>query len=115
VLAVPSRTESFSNVMAEAMARGLAVVTTPVGLATHWIRHGEHGLIVRGEDGSEMAAALALLLRDAALRQRLGVAARAKALAAFSADSIVDRYLDLYERLTATVVRPVMACGDRHA
>ena len=109
VLAVPSRTETFSNVMAEAMVSGLAVVTTPVGLATHWIRHGEHGLIVRGEDGSEMAAALAILVRDAALRERLGVGARARALAAFSADSIVDRYLDLYERLAPMVVHPVMA------
>ena len=109
VLAVPSRTESFSNVMAEGMAAGLAVVTTPVGLATHWIRHGENGLIVRGEDGREMAAALTTLLGDAALRERLGVAARAVALGAFSADAIADRYLDLYERLTAAGVRPVMA------
>jgi len=95
--------------MAEGMAAGLAVVTTPVGLANHWIRHGENGLIVRGEDGGEMADALATLLGDAALRERLGVAARAVALGAFSADAIVDRYLDLYERLTAAVVRPVMA------
>lgn len=109
VLAVPSRTETFSNAMAEAMASGLPVVTTPVGLATHWIRHGEHGLIVRGEDGSEMATALGILVHDLALRERLGAAARAVALAAFSADSIVDRYLDLYERLAATVSPPVMA------
>jgi glycosyltransferase involved in cell wall biosynthesis len=115
VLAVPSRTESFSNVTAEAMASGLAVVTTPVGLSTHWIRHGEHGLIVRGEDGREMASALGTLVRDVALRERLAVAARPVALAAFSADSIVDRYVDLYERLTASVVRPTMARADRHA
>lgn len=109
VLVVPSRTESFSNVMAEAMASGLAVVTTPVGLAAHWISHGEHALVVRGEDGSEMVNALATLLRDAALRERLGAAGREVALAAFSADSIVDRYLDLYKRLTSKVVDPVMA------
>lgn len=115
VLAVPSRTETFSNAIAEAMASGLAVVTTPVGLAIHWITHGENALIVRGEDGSEMAGALTILVRDAALRERLGVAARAVALGAFAADAIVDRYLDLYERLTAPVIRPVMACGDRHA
>jgi glycosyltransferase involved in cell wall biosynthesis len=109
VLAVPSRTESFSNVMAEAMAAGLAVVTTPVGLATHWIRHGENGLIARGEGGSELAAALVTLVRDAALRERLGVAAREVAVGAFAAAAIVDRYLKLYERLTAAGVQRVMA------
>lgn len=109
VLVVPSRTESFSNVLAEAMASGLAIVTTPVGLATHWIRHGEHALVVRGEDGSEMATALATLLGDASLRDRLGAAAREVALAAFSAEAVVDRYLGLYRQLNSTIVNPVMA------
>ena len=52
-----------------------------------------------------MAAALATLVRDAGLRERLGSAARAVALGAFSADAIVDRYLDLYERLTREAAR----------
>jgi glycosyltransferase involved in cell wall biosynthesis len=99
VLVVPSRSETFSNVLAEGMAHGLAVVTTPVGLAQHWIRHGENGIIVRGEDGRELAHALHQLLGDERLRDRLGGAARLEALSSFSPEPVVEQYLDLYQRL----------------
>jgi glycogen synthase len=101
VLVVASRSETFSNVLAEAMSHGLAVVTTPVGLAQHWIRHGENGIIVRGEDGREMARALHQLLSDEGLRDRLGTAARRDALPTFSADSVVERYLSRSRTPTA--------------
>ena len=104
VLAVPSRSETFGNALAEAMVHGLPVVTTPVGLANHWIRHGDNGLIVRGE--GEMAAALEQLICDAPLRHRLGSAARRQALACFSPDAVVEHYLDLYARLTTGAGRP---------
>jgi len=109
VLAVPSRSETFCNVLAEGMAHGLAAVTTRVGLAGHWIRHGQNGIIVDGEDGREMAGALRRLLGDAPLCERLGAAARRDALASFSADSIVERYVDLYGRLVAKAGLPVGA------
>jgi glycosyltransferase involved in cell wall biosynthesis len=100
VLVVPSRSETFGNALAEAMSHGLAVVTTPVGLASHWISHGDNGLVVRGEDGREMAAALEQLIRDAPMRHRLGAAARRQALASFAPDAVVGRYRDLYARLS---------------
>ena len=50
IFAFPSRSESFGNALAEAMAHGLAVVTTPVGLARHWIRDGENGILVPGDE-----------------------------------------------------------------
>jgi glycosyltransferase involved in cell wall biosynthesis len=99
VLTVASHTETFCNVLAEGMSHGLAVVTTPVGLARHFIRDGENGLIACGEDGSEMAHALHRLLSDPGLRDRLGAAARREALPSFSADSVVERHLDLYDQL----------------
>lgn len=101
VLAVPSRSETFCNVLAEGMAYGLAVVSTPVGLARHWIRHGHNGIIVRGEDGREMAGAFRQLLGDAPLRERLGAAARQDALANFPTDSVAEQYAELYGRLMA--------------
>jgi glycosyltransferase involved in cell wall biosynthesis len=100
VLVVPSRTETFSNVMAEGMAHGLAVVTTPVGLAGHWIHHGDSGLVVGGDDERDMAAAVTRVVREPSLREGLGRAARRQALAAFDPRSVVERYVDLYRRLT---------------
>ncbi len=102
VLVVPSRTETFSNVMAEAMVHGLAVVTTPVGLASYWIRHGENGLVVRGDDERDMASAVVWLIHHPDVREGLGRAAREEAVEDFSADSVVQRYVDLYTRLIAT-------------
>lgn len=109
VLAVPSRSETFCNALAEGMAHELAVVATPVGLAKHWIWHGQNGMIVGGEDGSEMARALRQLLEDPPLRQRLGAAARRDALANFSADTVAEQYLDLYGRLMAKAGLMVVA------
>jgi glycosyltransferase involved in cell wall biosynthesis len=99
VLLVPSRTETFSNVMAEAMARGLAVVTTPVGLATHWIRAGQSGIVVPGRDAQQIADAAIGLVRDPDRRRELGRGARQEALASFSAASVLERHIELYGRL----------------
>ena len=108
VMLVPSRSETFGNVTAEAMAHGLAVVTTPVGLATHWIRHGHSALVVDA-DAHAMAAAVVRLVRDTALRADLGRAARAEALGSFSAAAIVERHVELYQRLVAASPVPVAA------
>jgi glycosyltransferase involved in cell wall biosynthesis len=56
----------------EAMARGVAVVSTPVGGIAELIRHGETGLLVPPEDPAAMARALTLLARNPGLRVRLG-------------------------------------------
>jgi len=106
IFAFPSRSEAFGNALAEAMAYGLAVVTTPVGLAPHWIRDGENGIIVHHDTPSEMAAALSHLLADASLRDRLGRRARKDALTFFSADSVVGAYLEQYRRLGKNAAEP---------
>jgi glycosyltransferase involved in cell wall biosynthesis len=101
VVVAPSRTETFGNVVAEAMAHGLAVVTARVGLAAHWLRHAESAVLIDGKDPAELASALAGVLADDALRARLGAAARREASASFSPDLVVDQYVALYQRLAA--------------
>jgi glycosyltransferase involved in cell wall biosynthesis len=86
------------------MAHGLAVVTTPVGLASHWIRDGENGIIIREDTPGKMAVALRRLLADASLRERLGRQARTDALTFFSRDSVVGAYLDLYRKLDKNMI-----------
>jgi glycosyltransferase involved in cell wall biosynthesis len=82
VLVMPSPSETFGNVTAEAMAHGLAVVTTPVGLAGHFIHHGESGVIVGIDDEHAVASAVVRLIRRPHERECLGRAARRDALAA---------------------------------
>ena len=105
VLVVPSRTETFCNVLAEGMAHGLAAITTPVGLAVHWIRDGDNGLLVPVEGAPALAGALAHLAGDAALRARLGRAARRDARTEFAADAVTDHHVELYERLLSGAPR----------
>jgi glycosyltransferase involved in cell wall biosynthesis len=99
IFVFPSRNESFGNALAEAMAHGLAVVTTPVGLARHWIRDGENGILISQDTPEELVEALSRLVHDASLRQRLGQQARRDALAHFAPESVIGTYLELYRRL----------------
>jgi glycosyltransferase involved in cell wall biosynthesis len=102
VFVSPSACETFGNSLAEAMSHGLAVVSTPVGLARHWLRHGENGWIVTGESSAELAGALRRLIEDDALRERLGAAARDEAQRSFSPELVLEEHMGLYSRLMGT-------------
>ncbi|MCI0547859.1 MAG: glycosyltransferase [Candidatus Rokubacteria bacterium] len=69
---IPSYYESFGMVALEAMACGSPVVASRVGGLTTTVRHGLTGLLVPEGDGPALAGALAGILGDSALRERLG-------------------------------------------
>lgn len=63
VFAFPSRTETCGNVVAEAMASGLAVVLPEGARTTQWLTApGRDGIVVRHDDPGEWANALDALL-----------------------------------------------------
>jgi glycosyltransferase involved in cell wall biosynthesis len=63
--------------LVEAMSAGVPVVTTPVGGIGELVRDGATGLLTPPGDADALAAALAALLGDGALRERLAIAGRA--------------------------------------
>ena len=69
--------DGIPNVIIEAMASGLPVVTTAAGGIPELVTPGVDGLVARPHDVQGIAARLAALLDDAALRRRLGLAGRA--------------------------------------
>jgi D-inositol-3-phosphate glycosyltransferase len=82
VVAHPSEIEESSNVAREALASGRAFLSTET-VARGLFTDGEDGVIVRGGSVAAWSAALASVEQSAALRDRLGAAARRRAEAAF--------------------------------
>lgn len=75
IFAFPSRTETFGNVVLEAMASGLAVLAFDYAAAAQHITHGHNGLLAPLDDEALFARQLINLARDADLRARLRVRA----------------------------------------
>lgn len=100
VQVVPSRwAEPFGIVAAEAMMRGTAVIASDTGGLREVVLDGETGLRVPPDDAEALAAALLRLLGDRHEAERMGRAGRARALAEFTEDHVVDQFVRLYERL----------------
>lgn len=103
VFCLPSivRSEAFGIVILEAMAASRPVVSTDIpGSGVPWVNvHAVTGLNVPVRDSVALADALRRLLADAALRERMGRAARERYLREFTADKMVEATAALYDRL----------------
>ena len=75
----PSLTETFGNVVPEAMASGLALVAYDCAAAAQLVRHAENGLIVRSGESRGFCAAAACLAANPPAARAMGVRARATA------------------------------------
>ncbi|MBU0654182.1 MAG: glycosyltransferase family 1 protein [Gammaproteobacteria bacterium] len=71
----PSTSETFGNVVMEAMASGLPVVTFDYAAAREHIRNGENGMAAPLDDNAAFITASLALAKDAELRKRMGAAA----------------------------------------
>jgi len=98
VCGAPSRNEGMGRALVEAMALGLPVVGAAVGGIPSVLGDDEAGRLVAPDDADALGESLALLGRDAALRAKLGAAARARA-ECFSTAVADQRLLALYATL----------------
>jgi glycosyltransferase involved in cell wall biosynthesis len=101
MLIFPSRgPESLSRVLLEASALGIPIAAMDTGGTRDIIDHDVTGLLSATPEG--LAGDVRRLRQDAALRQRLGIAARRKIERDFDAAAVVPRvealYKDLVER-----------------
>ncbi len=96
LFAIASHSEAFGISVVEAMAAGKAVVATDVPGLREIIVHGETGLLVAPQDPAAFADALERLLRDAALRDAMGQAGRARAAGNYSLAACAAAYEALY-------------------
>ena len=95
---LPSHNEGMGRAAVEAMAAGLPVVATCVGGLPDVVVEGETGLLVPPREPEALAEALARLLEDPDLRDRMGRAGQVRA-EEFSDQVMFERLEALYSEI----------------
>ncbi len=98
VFVLPSWSEGFPTVLAEAMDAGLPIVTTRIRGAVDHLVDGEHALFVEARDVNGLATAIVELVRDPERRACMGLANQ-KRIDVFHPDVVAREYLGVLRLL----------------
>lgn len=102
VLAHPSTGgEGVPQAVLQAWAQRVPVVATRIPNVAELVSDGQTGLLVAPGDSAALADAIARLLADAPLRQRLGAAGHDEALHRYTWQTTLDRLEDVYRAVAA--------------
>lgn len=99
VVHASTQPEPFGRTIAEAMACGRPVIVSAAGGAVELFTPEHDAIGIPPGDSAALAAAIARLAADSALRHRLGIQARQTALERFNRDRLGPQLLDIYRRL----------------
>lgn len=97
---VSSVHEPFGNIVPEAWASGVPLVSTDAQGPAEVVRHGEDGLLVPRGDAPALAAAARALIRDRALAARLAAAGRRRFEAEYSEPAVLRRWEEFLQAIT---------------
>jgi len=99
-LVLPSETESAPLTILEAMSTGLPVIATDVGGIPEIVDDGRNGFLVPLKHPEDIAERILELHGDREKLRRMGAAARETILERYSTETVVQQYLEVYERVT---------------
>jgi colanic acid/amylovoran biosynthesis glycosyltransferase len=94
--------EAFGMVFAEAQAMEKPVVSFATGGISEAVLHGETGLLAPDRDWRTLAQYLSLLLKNADLRRKFGVAGRQRVLRLFDLNTQTSALEKIYEGVLET-------------
>ncbi|MHA1564799.1 MAG: glycosyltransferase family 4 protein [Alphaproteobacteria bacterium] len=94
IFTLPSHREGMPRSVIEAMLTGLPVVATDIRGTREEVVDNQTGYLVPVKNKGPLAAALNRLVADANLRQTMGMAGRARALAEFDEALVIARQID---------------------
>jgi glycosyltransferase involved in cell wall biosynthesis len=92
IFALVSHSEGFSCALAEAMSTGLACVASDIPANRQLIQSGEQGFLTPVGDSEAIGAAIARLIEEPRLRERMGQVGRHTILENYSINLVADRY-----------------------
>jgi glycosyltransferase involved in cell wall biosynthesis len=91
--------EGLSRTSVEAMAAGKPVVASRIGGLPYTVSDGATGLLCQPGDPDDLAGKLAVLLDDAELRRRMGLAGRRRFEEEFTWDVVIEKhYRPLFQK-----------------
>jgi len=100
IFVLTSEAENFPVALMEAMAAGLAIITTRDTGCAELV--GETAILVRAKEVNELRDALLRLTSDNNLCLRLGAGARHRIKEQFSWDAVAKQYMNLYVKQAVT-------------
>lgn len=103
--------EAFGMVYAEAMAMEKPVVAFDSGGISEVVSHGYTGFLAPERDWRALAEYLSLLLKDAALRKRFGVAGRERVIRRFDLEQRTKVLEAIYARVSGIKIPPLESVG----
>ena len=100
IVAFPSYyMEGLPKSLIEATAIGRPIITTKSIGCKDTVDDGINGFLIEPKKVEPLVEKLRLLIDDAALRRKMGKAAREKAEQEFSLNAVIERHLDIYQEL----------------
>jgi teichuronic acid biosynthesis glycosyltransferase TuaC len=95
---LPSYNEGMANALLEAMATGLPCIATEVGGHNEVIKNNENGLLIQPGSVSDLVTAISTLTGDEALRESMGIKARARMRAFGDYVQNAQKLLELFKK-----------------
>ncbi len=102
--------DGIPNVLMEAMACGVPVVTTTISGIPELITDSVNGVLIPPEDPAALAAAILRLHRDPQLATRLATTAQATIREHFDGDLLANQLAMLFQQTTTDVTMADSAC-----
>jgi len=110
-LVLSSDYEGFPNVILEAMAARLPVITTPAGDAARVVQDGRTGYVIRRDDIEQMATSMVRLAQSPVLRAKLGEEGRKRVEQEYNYGLLSNRVVDIFQRFASRFGRNALADG----